>query len=343
MSDVKSIKCPQGSELTQNDFYCMVGDEIAYPEEYAGEHATTCGSNASAARGVPGFVIDGKQMKCIREGFAAKGIALPKEYFYFDSLSNIEGYACYNTANVVTNIQIVESGMDVVKDCVKDDAKAEAFRKFVDLHTPPESHGTGDWAALFGLFCIGAPVMGILFQHLYQKFFGPKGPPSAPPPTQPGGSTPETSSNDNAVQFSVPEEGFGADYSPNMIPDADINLAPDMEYDVGLDALEPTPAYDLVPENLPGAQPAPKVASEPSFLEKAGRKTVEFLEVDAAAEEALLANRNLAMAIGVVGVAGLMIYSLATAPATLGMMFVGPGAQQGLQNDAGYGGMGPMA
>jgi hypothetical protein len=178
MSDVKSLTCPNGSESTQNGLYCKAGDVITSPAEYAGEHAATCGSNQSSAKGVPGFLIDGKQMKCIREGLAAKGISLPEEYFYFDAMSNIEGYTCYNTTNVATNIGIVEKGMDVVEECVGDKEKAEAFKKFVDLHTPPDVHGTSDWIKLGALFGVIAPLMGIVLQHFYHKWFGPKGPPS---------------------------------------------------------------------------------------------------------------------------------------------------------------------
>jgi hypothetical protein len=208
MSDqIKSLTCPTGSVPAQNGLYCKAGEVITSPGEYSGEHVATCGSNSSSAKGVPGFAIDGKQMECIRDGLAAKGVSLPKEYFYFDELSNIEGYTCYNTANVATNVAIVNDGMDVVKDCVKDEAKAEAFKEFVDLHTPPSSHGMGDWAMLGLLFGVVAPASGLVLQHFYQKWFGPKGPPPAPP-TQPGGFAPKASpapeSSSKPAQFSIP-------------------------------------------------------------------------------------------------------------------------------------------
>ena len=209
MSDgIKSLTCPEGSKSTQNDLYCKAGDVITSPTEYADEHVGTCGSNQSSAKGVPGFTVDAGEMKCIRDGLAAKGISLPKEYFYFDELSNIEGYTCLNTSNAAVNVDIVANGGDVVKGCVKDKDKAEAFMKFVDLHTPPDTHGMKDWALLALLFGLVAPASGLVLQHFYQKWFGgPKGPPSAPP-TQPGGSAPKVSpapeSSSKPAQFSIP-------------------------------------------------------------------------------------------------------------------------------------------
>jgi hypothetical protein len=216
---IKSLTCPEGSTPTTNKLYCKAGDIITSPEEYAGEHVGTCGSTQSSAKGVTGFKVDAGEMACIREGFKNLwgedlGVSLPKEYFYYDSLSNIEGSTCMNTVQVTSNVAVVKDGIDVVKECLEEsgngnvDVRVESFKKFVDLHTPPETHGMKDWLMLAGLFGLLCPLSGILTQHFYQKWFGgPKGPPPAPPAT-PGGSAPKVSpapeSSSKPAQFSVP-------------------------------------------------------------------------------------------------------------------------------------------
>jgi hypothetical protein len=268
---IKSSTCPDGSTPTQNDFYCKVGDVITYPEEYAGEHTATCGSEQSSARSIPLFKLDAGEMSCIRERFKNLmgeeiGIALPKEYFYFDSLSNIEGYVCLNTTNVVRNVVVVEEGKKVVKECLEESGngnvnlRAERFFDFVGWHTPPETHGWKDWVMLGGLFGVIAPASGIALQHLYQKWLnGPKGP---PPPTGPGGSGRSLISPPqycgprdvvkfpDAEEFSVPENGFSDMYNPiPVFAPPPQSFVPDSEL---------SPLFNPWPQSaLPGVSPAP--------------------------------------------------------------------------------------
>lgn len=346
MSDqIKSSTCPTGSEPTQSGLYCKAGDVITSPEEYAGELVITCGSDQSSARGVPGFTIDGGEMKCIREGFAKKGISLPKEYFYFDSLSNIEGYTCLNTVNTATSISIVENGMDVVKDCVKDEAKAEAFKKFAKLHTPPDSHGTGDWAALFALFCVGAPIMGIVFQHLYQKLFGPKGPPPAPP-TQPGGSAPKASPapepSSKPAQFSVPAE-------PLLFPDLGFTPAPGYLPENGYsDVHNPFPIMNPLPQSfVPNTSPAPAtspaMSSSPASSSSSSSSSSRSIGIRPPTETEAMGIGTI-LGIGVIG-AILMYFCPSLMFQTSGAngVMMTPGTGGFLQGGDSYGGMGPMA
>jgi len=331
MSDVKSLNCPQGSQSTQNGLYCTAGTEIVHPQKYAGERAGSCGSGASSAKGVLGFVIDGGQMECIRDGLAAKGISLPKDYFYFDELSNIEGYTCYNTTNVATNIAIVESGMDVVEDCVGDKEKAEAFKKFVDLHTPPETHGMGDWFGLVAVFGLAAPALHMVLQHFYNKFLnGHRGPPT--PPTQPGGSAPSArpapSSSGEPMQFSGPEEGFSDMYNP--IP-AFEPLPQSMMPDSGFFPVTNPWPQSVMPEISPAPATSPSVSSSPSISIRPPTET------EAAGIGVLLA--------GTVLGAILMYFcpTLMLQTSTSSGVMMSPGGAGFLQGGDSYGGLGPSA
>jgi len=137
----------------------------------------------------------------------------------------------------------------------------------------------------------------------------------------------EPASAGDPTRFSVPEFDFTPNYLPGLSPTpvanpgVDVDFAPDADMEVPLDGMEPTPAYDYMPANLPGAQPAVDAAWKPNGLENAGRKTLDFLTdlfgADAVSQETLIANRNLIMAVGVIGAIGYIGFSVARAPYAL--------------------------
>ncbi|MFH1829193.1 MAG: hypothetical protein ABH871_00255 [Pseudomonadota bacterium] len=207
--------------ITQNGFYTVDKSNYVVEDgkgsEFAGEQTGTCSSNMSPAKGISGFYMrNAEEMQCVRDALEKQKVSLPKTDWYLDSLSNVEGAICYNASNVTRNLDILKN-MNVVKKCLSDEsrsdkdkksdeARIEAFEKFIDLHTPPAmsifdyiergqygkfawevgKYGIGSVLGLGGIFFVfiyPGPDIGNLIRKKYHKDDDndPKDPPAPPP------------------------------------------------------------------------------------------------------------------------------------------------------------------